>query len=69
MFPVFPTYIQDPERERCVSNLFDLGSKRTTRLLTLLKDAPQGKAGVKKIFISKNLLIYKSNINKNIFII
>ena len=24
---------------------FDLGSKRTTRLLTLLKDAPQGKAG------------------------
>jgi Zn-dependent oligopeptidase len=24
---------------------FDIGSKRTTRLLTLLKDAPQGKAG------------------------
>jgi hypothetical protein len=31
-------------RERSVSNLFDLGSERTTSLLTLLKDAPQGKA-------------------------
>ena len=30
---------------------FDLGSERTTRLLTLLKDAPQGKAGNKICFI------------------
>ena len=42
----FQETIKSTERERCVSNLFDLGSKRTTRLSTLLKDAPQGKAGV-----------------------
>ena len=41
MFPMFPTYIEHPERERSVSNLFE----------------PQGKAGVKKYFISKKSLL------------